>query len=86
MYSTILAGAKFFCSLLGGWKACYVPGLKIGDDADRLGSYQKILGQGHDVSDEARPEMPLMKLGRVGTFWVVDTPCVTTKMRSMNPS
>ena len=54
MHSTMLAGANFVLHsagwLEGGLCTSYE---KLIMDADRLGSYQKVLSQGLDVSDEA---------------------------------
>jgi trimethylamine--corrinoid protein Co-methyltransferase len=54
MHSTMLAGANFVLHAAGWLEGGLCTGYeKLLLDADRLGSYQKILGQGLDVSDEA---------------------------------
>jgi trimethylamine--corrinoid protein Co-methyltransferase len=54
MHSTMLAGAHFVLHAAGWLEGGLCTGYeKLLLDADRLGSYQKILGQGLDVSDEA---------------------------------
>ena len=37
-------------------------------DADRLGGYQKLLGEGFDTSDEAWPATPMARSGPGGHF------------------
>lgn len=54
MHSTMLAGANYVLHAAGWLEGGLCTGFeKLVMDADRLGSYQKILGQGLDVSDEA---------------------------------
>ncbi len=54
MHSTMLAGAHFVLHAAGWLEGGLCTGYeKLLLDADRLGSYQKLLGQGLDVSDEA---------------------------------
>ncbi len=54
MHSTMLAGANFILQSAGWLEGGLCTGYeKLLMDADRLGSYQKILGQGLDTSDEA---------------------------------
>ncbi len=54
MHSTMLAGANFVLHSAGWLEGGLCTGFeKLIMDADRLGSYQKVLGQGLDVSDEA---------------------------------
>ena len=54
MHSTMLAGANFVLHAAGWLEGGLCTGFeKLVMDADRLGSYQKVLTQGLDVSDEA---------------------------------
>ena len=54
MHSTMLAGANFVLHAAGWLEGGLCTGFeKLVMDADRLGSYQKLLTQGLDVSDEA---------------------------------
>jgi len=54
MHSTMMAGAHFVLHAAGWLEGGLCTGYeKLLLDADRLGSYQKILGQGLDTSDEA---------------------------------
>ena len=54
MHSTMLAGANFVLHSAGWLEGGLCNGFeKLVMDADRLGSYQKVLDQGPDVSDEA---------------------------------
>ncbi|MFX0542954.1 trimethylamine methyltransferase family protein [Roseovarius sp. S4756] len=54
MHSTMLAGANFVLHAAGWLEGGLCTGFeKLIMDADRLGSYQKVLGQGLDTSDEA---------------------------------
>jgi trimethylamine---corrinoid protein Co-methyltransferase len=54
MHSTMLAGGNFVLHSAGWLEGGLCTGYeKLIMDADRLGSYQKVLGQGLDVSDEA---------------------------------
>ena len=54
MHSTMLAGANFVLHSAGWMEGGLCTGFeKLIMDADRLGSYQKILDQGLDCSDEA---------------------------------
>lgn len=53
MHSTMLAGANFVLHSAGWLEGGLCTGFeKLIMDADRLGSYQKVLSQGLDVSDE----------------------------------
>ncbi|MBO9479391.1 trimethylamine methyltransferase family protein [Shimia sp. R11_0] len=54
MHSTMLAGANYVLHAAGWLEGGLVTGYeKLVMDADRLGSYQKILGQGLDTCDES---------------------------------
>ncbi|MCT4656424.1 MAG: trimethylamine methyltransferase family protein [Cohaesibacter sp.] len=54
MHSTMMAGANFVLHSAGWLEGGLCTGYeKLIMDADRLGSYQKVLSQGLDVSDEA---------------------------------
>lgn len=54
MHSTMLAGANFVLHAAGWMEGGLCTGFeKLIMDADRLGSYQKVLSQGLDTSDEA---------------------------------
>lgn len=54
MHSTMLAGANFVLHAAGWMEGGLCTGFeKLIMDADRLGSYQKVLSEGLDVSDEA---------------------------------
>ena len=54
MHSTMLAGANFVLHAAGWLEGGLCTGFeKLVMDADRLGSYQKVLTQGLDLSDEA---------------------------------
>ncbi|WP_166415685.1 trimethylamine methyltransferase family protein [Cochlodiniinecator piscidefendens] len=54
MHSTMLAGANFVLHAAGWMEGGLCVGFeKLIMDADRLGSYQKVLSEGLDVSDEA---------------------------------
>lgn len=54
MHSTMLAGANYVLHAAGWLEGGLCTGFeKLIMDADRLGSYQKVLGQGLDTSDEA---------------------------------
>ena len=54
MHSTMLAGANFVLHSAGWLEGGLCTGFeKLIMDADRLGSYQKVLDQGLDVTDEA---------------------------------
>lgn len=54
MHSTMLAGANFVLHSAGWLEGGLCTGFeKLIMDADRLGSYQKVLSQGLDTSDEA---------------------------------
>ncbi len=54
MHSTMLAGASFVLHAAGWLEGGLCVGFeKLIMDADRLGSYQKVLSQGLDTSDEA---------------------------------
>ena len=54
MHSTMLAGANFVLHAAGWLEGGLCTGYeKLIMDADRLGSYQKVLAQGLDCSDEA---------------------------------
>lgn len=54
MHSTMLAGANFVLHAAGWLEGGLCTGFeKLVMDADRLGSYQKVLSEGLDVSDDA---------------------------------
>ena len=54
MHSTMLAGANFVLQAAGWLEGGLCTGFeKLIMDADRLGSYQKLLGEGFDTGDEA---------------------------------
>jgi len=54
MHSTMLAGANFVLHAAGWLEGGLCTGFeKLIMDADRLGSYQKVLSQGLDISDDA---------------------------------
>jgi len=54
MHSTMLAGANFVLNAAGWLEGGLSTGFeKLVMDADRLGGYRKMLGQGLDTSDEA---------------------------------
>lgn len=54
MHSTMMAGANYVLHSAGWLEGGLCTGFeKLVMDADRLGSYQKVLGQGLDTSDEA---------------------------------
>ena len=54
MHSTMLAGANFVLHAAGWLEGGLCTGFeKLVMDADRLGSYQKVLGEGLDTSEEA---------------------------------
>ena len=55
-------------------------------DADRLGSYQKFLGQGLDLGPDAFARDAYEQVAPGGHFWAVITPCAIIKRRFMNPS
>ena len=69
MHSTMLAGAEFVLHSAGWLDGVLCSGFeKLVMDADRLGSYQKILGQGLDVSDEALARDAFDEVGPGGHF------------------
>ena len=69
MHSRMLAGAEFVLHSARWLDGVLCNGFeKLVMDADRLGSYQKILGQGLDVSDEALARDALDEVGSGGHF------------------
>ena len=69
MHSTMLAGANFVLHSAGWLEGGLCTGFeKLVMDADRLGSYQKILDQGLDVSDEALARDAFDEVGPGGHF------------------
>ncbi len=69
MHSTALAGANFVLHSAGWLEGGLCVGFeKLVMDADRLGSYQKILDQGVDLSDEAMARDAYAEVGPGGHF------------------
>ncbi len=69
MHSTMLAGAKYDLYSARWLEGKLCTGFeKLVMDADRLDSYQKILGQGLDVSDEALARDAFDEVGPGGYF------------------
>ncbi|WP_136441799.1 trimethylamine methyltransferase family protein [Pacificoceanicola onchidii] len=69
MHSTMLAGANFVLHAAGWLEGGLCTGFeKLVMDADRLGSYQKVLGRGLDVSDEALARDAYDEVGAGGHF------------------
>ena len=65
----MLAGGKFVLHFARWLEGALCTGFeKLVMDADRLGSYQKILGQGLDVSDEALARDAFDEVGPAGHF------------------
>lgn len=73
MHSTMLAGAQFVLQSAGWLEGGLATGFeKMVLDADRLGSYQKILSQGLDLSDEALAQDALAAVDPGGHFLGAD--------------
>jgi trimethylamine--corrinoid protein Co-methyltransferase len=69
MHSTMLAGANFVLHAAGWLEGGLCTGFeKLVMDADRLGSYQKILALGLDLSDEAMARDAYREVGPGGHF------------------
>ena len=69
MHSTMLAGANFVLHSAGWLEGGLCTGFeKLVMDADRLGSYQKVLSQGLDVSDDALARDAYAEVGPGGHF------------------
>ena len=69
MHSTMLAGANFVLHAAGWLEGGLCTGFeKLIMDADRLGSYQKVLGQGLDTSDEAMARDAYSEVAAGGHF------------------
>ena len=69
MHSTMLAGANFVLHSAGWLEGGLCTGFeKLVMDADRLGSYQKVLDQGLDVSDDALARDAYSEVGAGGHF------------------
>lgn len=69
MHSTMLAGGNFVLHSAGWLEGGLCTGYeKLIMDADRLGSYQKVLGQGLDVSDEAMARDAYSEVSAGGHF------------------
>ncbi len=69
MHSTMLAGANFVLHSAGWLEGGLCTGFeKLIMDADRLGSYQKVLDQGLDTSDEAFARDAYDEVGAGGHF------------------
>ena len=69
MHSTMLAGAHFVLHAAGWLEGGLCTGFeKLVMDADRLGSYQKVLDQGLDTSDEALARDAYEEVGPGGHF------------------
>lgn len=69
MHSTMLAGASFVLHSAGWLEGGLCTGFeKLIMDADRLGSYQKVLSQGLDTSDEAFARDAYGEVGPGGHF------------------
>jgi len=69
MHSTMLAGANFVLHSAGWLEGGLCTGFeKLIMDADRLGSYQKVLGQGLDTSDEAMARDAYSEVAAGGHF------------------
>lgn len=69
MHSTMLAGANFVLHAAGWLEGGLCVGFeKLVMDADRLGSYQKLLGQGLDTSDEGLARDAYGEVGPGGHF------------------
>lgn len=69
MHSTMLAGANFVLHSAGWLEGGLCTGFeKLIMDADRLGSYQKVLSQGLDTSDEAFARDAYAEVGPGGHF------------------
>ena len=69
MHSTMMAGANFVLHAAGWLEGGLCTGFeKLVMDADRLGSYQKILGQGLDMSKDAFAEDAYEEVAPGGHF------------------
>ena len=69
MHSTMLAGANFVLHSAGWLEGGLCTGFeKLVMDADRLGSYQKVLDQGLDVSEDALARDAYSEVGAGGHF------------------
>jgi trimethylamine--corrinoid protein Co-methyltransferase len=69
MHSTMMAGANFVLHAAGWLEGGLCTGFeKLVMDADRLGSYQKILGQGLDLSKDAFAEDAYKEVAPGGHF------------------
>lgn len=69
MHSTMLAGANFVLHAAGWLEGGLCTGFeKLVMDADRLGSYQKLLSSGLDVSDDALARDAYGEVGPGGHF------------------
>ena len=69
MHSTMLAGANFVLHAAGWREGGLCTGFeKLVMDADRLGGYQKLLGEGLDTSDEAFARDAYAEVGPGGHF------------------
>ena len=69
MHSTMLAGANFVLHSAGWLEGGLCTGFeKLIMDADRLGSYQKVLGQGLDTSEEAMARDAYSEVAAGGHF------------------
>ena len=69
MHSTMLAGANFVLHSAGWLEGGLCTGFeKLVMDADRLGSYQKILSAGFDVADDALARDAYAEVGPGGHF------------------
>ena len=69
MHSTMLAGANFVLHAAGWVEGGRCTGFeKLVMDADRLGSYQKVLDQGLDVSEDALARDAYSEVGAGGHF------------------
>ena len=69
MHSTMLAGANYVLQAAGWLEGGLCTGFeKLIMDADRLGGYQKLLGEGFDTSDEALARDAYGEVGPGGHF------------------
>ena len=69
MHSTMLAGANFVLHSAGWLEGGLCTGFeKLIMDADRLGSYQKLLSLGLDISDDALARDAYQEVGAGGHF------------------
>ena len=87
MHSTMLAGSNYTLHAAGWLEGGLSTGFeKLIMDADRLGSYQKFLGQGLDLGPDAFARDAYEQVAPGGISWAVITPCAIIKRRFMNPS